>query len=54
MLKEFQKGNVSVRRVSGKSNRLPADQVIEQTVNRDQKGPVGIIGFSTTKETVQR
>ena len=32
----------------------PADQVIEQTVNRDQKGPGGIIGFSTTEGTVQR
>ena len=54
MLKEFQKDNFSVRRVPGKFNRLPADQVIEKTVNRNQKGPGGIIGFSTKEGTVQR
>ena len=54
MLKKFEKGNFSVRRVPGKFNRFPSDQVIEQTVNRDQKGPGGIIGFSTTEGTVQR
>ena len=54
MLKEFQKGNFSFRRLPGKFNRLPSDQVIERTVNQDQKGPGGIIGFSTTEGTVQR
>ena len=54
MLKEFQRGNFSVRRAPGKFNCLPADQVIEQTVNQDQKGPGGIIGFSTTEGTVQK
>ena len=54
MLEEFQQENFSVRRVPGKFNRLPADQVIKQTVNRDQKGSGGIIGFSTIERTVQR
>ena len=54
MLREFQKSNFSVRRLPGKFNRLPVDQVIERTVNRDQKGSGGIIGFSTTEGTVQR
>lgn len=39
MIEEFKKSNFSVRRVPGKFNCLPSDQVIEQTVNRDQKGP---------------
>ena len=53
MLKEFEKGYFCVIRVSGKFSRLPSDQVTEQTVNRDQKGPGGMIGFSTTEGTVQ-
>ena len=44
ILQEFQEGNVAVRRISTKFNRLPPDQVIEQTINRDQKEPGGIIG----------
>ena len=54
MLKEFQKGNFGVRRVPRKFNRFPSDQFIKQTVNRDQKAPGGIIGFSTTEGTVKR
>ena len=54
MLKEIQKGKFSVRSVTGKFSRLPVDQVIKQTVNRGQKGPGGITGFSTTGGTVQR
>ena len=27
---------------------LPPDQVIEQTINKDQKGPGGIIGYTST------
>ena len=54
ILKEFQKGNFSFRRVPGKSNRLSSDQVTEQRVNRDQQGLGGIIGFSTTEGTVQQ
>ena len=52
MLKEFQKGNFSVWRVPEKFNLLPFDQFIKQTVNRDEKAPGGIIGFSTTKAAV--
>ena len=28
---------------------LPSDQVIEQTINKDHKGPGGIIGISTSQ-----
>ena len=54
MLKKFQKGNFRVTRIPRKFNRLPSDQFIKQTVNQDQKAPGGIIGFPTTKGTVQR
>ena len=50
MLKEFQKGNFSVRRVPGKFNHLPPDQFIKQTVNQNQKAPGGIIKFLLPKE----
>ena len=51
---EFINGNFSVQRTKGKFNMLPPDQVIEQTINKEQKGPGGIIGFSTSPGTVQR
>lgn len=51
---EFEKGNFSVQRTKGKFNRLPPDQVIEQTINKEQKGPGGIIGISTSVGSVQR
>ena len=51
---EFKQGNFSVRRSAGHFNKLPPDQVIEQTSNKDQKGSVGIIGHSTSEGTVQR
>ena len=38
----------------GNFNMIPPDQVIEQTINKDQKGPGGIIGFSTSPGCVQR
>ena len=50
---EFINGNFSVQRTKGKFNMLPPDQVIEQTINKEQKGPGGIIGFSTSPGTVQ-
>jgi len=40
---EFKNGNFSCKRVGGSFNMLPPDQVIEQTVNKEQKGPGGII-----------
>ena len=51
---EFCKGNFSVRRSQGKFDKLPPDQVIEQTINKEQKGHGGIIGYSTSAGTVQR
>ena len=51
---QFEAGNFSVRRQPGKFNKIPSDQAIEQTINRDQKCPGGIIGFSTSEGTVQR
>ena len=49
--KEFLAGNFSVRRKLGSFNEVPSDQVIEQTINKDQKRTVG---FSTSESTVQR
>lgn len=46
ILREFQDGHFSVRIVPGKFNSLQSDQLIEQTVNTDQKGLGGIIGFA--------
>ena len=43
-----------MRRKAGKFNKILSGQAIEQTINRDQKCPGGIIGFSTSKCTVQR
>ena len=54
MLKEFQKGNFSVRMVPRKFYNLSADQVIKQTVNQDHKGPGGTIGYSMNEGTVQQ
>ncbi len=52
--KQFEAGNFSVRRQPGKFNKIPSDQAIEQTINRDQKCPGGIIGFSTSESNNQR
>ena len=51
---EFCKGNFSERRSQGKFNKLPPDQVIERTINKEQKCHDGIIGYSTSAGTVQR
>ena len=51
---KFQKGNFTKKQSQGKFNCLSPDQVIEQAVNNEQKGPGNIIGFSTTPGTVQR
>ena len=50
---EFQQGKFSVGRSAGRFNKVP-DQVIEQTISKDQKGSGGIIGYSTSESTVQR
>ena len=46
---EIATGNFSVRRTPGKFNKVSSDQVIEQTVNKEQKGSGRIVGFSTSK-----
>ena len=51
---EFKQGNFSVQRSAGRFNKVPSDQVIEQTINKDQKGSGGIIGYCTSEGTVQR
>ena len=51
---QFQQRNFSTRRTKGKFNMLPPHQVIEQTINKDKKGPGGIIGISTSQGTMQR
>ena len=33
---------------------LPLDQIIEQTINKHQKAPDGIIGISTSQGSIQR
>ena len=54
MYAEFQEGNFAVKRTSGSFNMLPPDQVIEKTINKDQKGPCGIIGYTTSTGSIQR
>ena len=51
---EFMAGNFSVRRQHGIFNKIPSDQAIEQTINRDQKCAGGIINFCTMEGTIQR
>ena len=51
---EFIKGYLSVKRARGNFNKLLHDQVIEQTINIEQKGSGGIIGISTLVGAVQR
>ena len=51
---KFLSGNFSVRRTAGRFNKVASEQLIEQTINKDQKGAGGIICFSTSERTVQR
>ena len=51
---QFEAGNFSVGRQRGRFNKIPTDQVIERTVNREQKCTGGIIGYCTSEATVQR
>jgi hypothetical protein len=39
LYRHFQEGGFSVRRSRVKFNKISPDQVIEQTINKDQKGP---------------
>ena len=54
ILDQFQRGNFAIKRTNGSFNMLPLDQVIEQTINKEQKGPGGIIGMTTSVGCVQR
>ena len=51
---QFQHENFSTWHTKGKFHMLTPDQVIEQTINKDQKGPGGIIGISTSQGSMQR
>ena len=51
---EFRKGNVFVGRIPETFNKLPPDQVIEQTINKDHKGFCVIKGLSTTEGALQQ
>ena len=54
IFKEFLAGTFSGRRKLGSFNKVPSDQVVEQTINKDLKGSGGIVGFSTSESRVQR
>ena len=54
ILDQFQRGNFAIKCTNGSFNMLPLDQVIEQTINKEQKGPGGIIGMTTSVGCVQR
>ena len=43
----------STKRIIGRFNCLPSHQVIEQTVNKEQKGKGGIIGSCTSEDAIQ-
>ena len=50
---QFLHGNFSVQRQHGKFNKIPPNQAIEQTINREQECGGGIKGFSTSEGTVR-
>ena len=43
----------SAKRTIGRFNCLPSHQVIEQTINKEQKGKGGIIGSCTSEDAIQ-
>ena len=52
---EFKKGNFSVQlSETNPFGRCEADRVIETTINKDTKMPVGLTGFSTKTNPVDR
>ena len=50
----FPKGNVFVRRIPETFVKLPPHQVIEETINKNQKGFCGIKGLLNIEGTVQQ
>ena len=53
ILEEIINGNLSVKQTAGTFSMLRPDQVIEQTINKEQKGAWGIIGINTLAVSVQ-
>ena len=49
---EFEAGHFSVRRQHGRFNKIPSDQAIEQTINREQKCAGSIVGYCTVQRWV--
>ena len=47
-------GYLAVKRIFGNFNIAPSDQVIEQKINKDQKGVGVIIGFNKNVGCIQR
>ena len=45
---KFQNGNFSIKRSTGSFNMMPPDEIIEQAINKEQKGAGGITGVSTS------
>ena len=54
ILGQFKRANFAIKRTNGSFNMLPPDQVIEQTINKEHKGPGGIIRMATSVGCVQR
>ena len=42
LYEEFKHGDFCIRRIHGKFNQFPPDHVIEETINKEQKGSGGI------------
>ena len=51
---QFILGSYSVKKTDVSFNKLPPDQVIEQTINKKQKGAGGIIAINTSDGAAQR
>ena len=54
ILDQFQRGNFAIKSTNGSFNMLPPDQFIKKTINKEQKGPGGIIAMATSIGCVQR
>ena len=52
---EFQNGNFAVQLSDVNTfGKVESDKVIEMTINRDTKTPVGTTGFSTNSNAINR
>ncbi len=50
--RHFVSGNFAVKRTPGRFKSVPADQCLEQTINRSQKSSSGVIGSTKRKQFV--